>query len=338
MYAIPSLQERLNNLFLLVLFAIFAGWQLGLGTAGLFEASAITYQEAARGFIETGVPAMACADPSTGCHLLWAGILSGVGTALAPAMPVWLTLLSVSVLPLLFFAWLCRAFVFLQVLVASYFIGFGSEAVVAGILFILLAWSIQQHQRLSTILLAAFIVLTRVDFIIPLGVLTLWFLVRYRSIVLPLVFGIVLGLVLDLAGIWAISGEPYPILSLPKLFFIGTDASLGRLTESFSTSENMVRIGIWAGAISVLILARGSLGINRHRLLFQPVFHVALASFVVFHALTTELNGAIFATPLLTAIYASGRAAAGFSWRSLPALTLGVLAPGAYAAIELTQR
>ncbi|MEM7176721.1 MAG: hypothetical protein AAF503_03360 [Pseudomonadota bacterium] len=337
MYAIPNLQERLNNLFLLVLFVIFAGWQLGQGVSVLFEPGAMVYVDAARNFIETGSPSTACGDPSSGCHLLWAAILGGLGVVLAPAMPTWLALLCISALPLLFFAWSCRAFVFVQILIATYFVGFAMEGILAAVLFILLAWSIQQHLRLVTIVFTAMIVLSRVDFIIPMGVLMLWCLMRYRSIVLALVFGLILGLVLDLAGIWVISGEPYPILLFPKLFFVGTDISIDRLTQNFASAENMVRLGIWLGAMMVLVLARETLGINRHRLLFQPAFHIALAAFVLFHAMTAELNGALFAAPLLTAIYASGRVVAGFSWRSLPSLLLGILAPGAYAAVELTQ-
>ncbi len=338
MYVIPSLQERLNNLFLLVLFIIFAGWQLSQGPSVLFEPGVTVYYDAARDFIATGSAANVCGDPSSGCHLLWAGILGGLGAALAPFMPVWLALLIISALPLLFFAWFCRAFVFLQVLIAAYFVGFAMEGILAAIFFVLLAWGIQQRMRLAALLFTVAIVLSRVDFIIPLVLLTLWCLVRYRTMALAMVFGIILGLVLDLAGIWMISGEPYPILSLPKLFFVGTDLSVARLTENFSTTENMVRLGIWLGAILVLFIAQASLGINRHRLLFQPVFHILLAVFVVFHALTAELHGALFAAPLLTAIYASGRAATGFSWRSLPALLLGIITPGAYAAVELTQR
>ncbi|MBY8975043.1 hypothetical protein KHP62_04435 [Rhodobacteraceae bacterium NNCM2] len=330
-----SLQERINNLFLLVLFTFLAGWQLGPAPVGMYDAATFDAFGIARGFIEAGWSGVG--ELGAGQSLLWMGALGGLGEVFTRAIPVWMALLIISALPMLFFAWFCAPLVFVQILVATYFAGFGMEGVLASILFIALAWALQQRLRLLVVLVAALLVLCRVDFLICLAVLLIWALVRERSLMAALLVGSVLGVLLTVAGGWVIAGE-IALPSVQQLLDPGRIAlSVADFQANVTAPENLVRAGIWLGAVSILILARGNLGADRYRLLFSPVFHVALVLPVLTLSGFMPLHGSLFAVPLLVAIYAAGRAASGISWRVAPALLLTIAVPVVFGAIQYSR-
>lgn len=333
----PSLQERLNNGFLLMLFTVLATWQLGLYPAGMHEDDAFFYFQIARNLIETGQSTFDGIGITNGYHLLWMWILSRVGMVFAQAMPIDLSLIAVSILPLAVFAWLCRPLVYLQILVACFFVGLGMEGVFAALLFLLLAWALQERRYGLAMVFTIGVVLSRVDFVLCLVLLLIWAMATDRRLVMPLLLGTVFGVLLNFGGNYLITGEIFSISSLQKSGIGRSIASPEMVVYNFTSTGNQTRICMWFAAMAVLLLARRKLGTDQDRLLYNPIFHLCLIAFIAAHSVTSALRDWYFAAPVLVAIYAAGHAASGLSWRAMPTLVFCILLPAAVAVWQVNR-
>ncbi|MEO0477819.1 MAG: hypothetical protein AAF085_17900, partial [Planctomycetota bacterium] len=149
--------------------------------------------------------------------------------------------------------------------------------------------------------------------------------------------GTLFGVLLNFGGNYLIAGEIFSISSLQKSGIGRSIASPEMVVYNFSSSGNQVRIGIWLGAMTVLMLARRTLGPDRDRVLYNPVFHLCLIAFIAAHSVTSALRDWYFAVPLLVASYAAGQAVSGLSWRAGPALLLGIALPATVAVWQVNR-
>ncbi|MEM8792286.1 MAG: hypothetical protein AAGE80_11765 [Pseudomonadota bacterium] len=336
----PSFQERANNLFLAVLFLLLAAWQLNLHPAGMHSEHSYSTFHIARNLIESGRSTFDGIDVTNGYHLLWMAVLSGLTFPLAQTIPVETALMGVAVLPLLFFAWMVPPIVFVQILAAVYLTGFGAEGVFAALLFIALTWAVDTRQRLVVIALTAAIVLTRVDFLICFAILAIWARLRDRPLFVPFLIGSGLGLVLYFAANWLIAGEFVSVALLQKGVLQQAGSVSGfqeRIIANIASLDNQIRFAAWIGAIIALGLAYVRPGVDRRRMLFNPVLHLALFAFIVVHVVLSELGDWYFAAPLILAIYAAGRALPEIDWRAAPAIVFCLAIPVAAAGVQFFQ-
>ncbi|MEM9046521.1 MAG: hypothetical protein AAGC81_17700 [Pseudomonadota bacterium] len=336
----PSFQERANNLFLSVLFVLLAAWQLDMHPAGMHSEHSYSTFQIARNIILTGQPSFDGLYVTNGFHLLWMAVLSGLAAPLAQTIPVETALIGVALLPVLIFAWITRPLVFVQILVAVYLTGFGTEGVFAALLFIALAWALQARSRAIVLVLTLAIVLTRIDYLICTGVLIIWAWAKDRQFLAPIIVGSLLGVIAYAAMHWAIAEELYSVSLLQKGVLqqaTSLDGVLQRTIENFAAVENQIRIAAWLGAIVTLLISYFTLGIDRQRIIFNPLFHLALYAFLLVHGFVSTLGEWYFAAPLLVAIYAAGKASPDLKWRAAPAILFCIVIPIGASGVQFFQ-
>ncbi|MEM1278146.1 MAG: hypothetical protein AAGH74_16625, partial [Pseudomonadota bacterium] len=277
---------------------------------------------------------------TNGYHLLWMAILTALAAPLAQTIPIESALIGVSILPIVAFAWITRPLVFVQVLVAVYLTGYGTEGVFASLLFLSLAWAAQARKRVIVLLVVFAILLARIDYVICVFVLLIWAWLRDRRLIAPMIFGTALGFIAYGTAHWAIAGELYSVALLQKGYLqqaATLDGVFDRTIANFASVDNQIRIAAWLGAIVTLFISYFALGIDRHRMIFNPLFHFALYAFLVVHGVVSELGDWYFAAPLLVAIYAAGRASPGIEWRTAPAIAFCIVLPVAASMVQFFQ-
>ncbi|MEM9046522.1 MAG: hypothetical protein AAGC81_17705 [Pseudomonadota bacterium] len=334
MTLIESVPNRAINLSLTGLFAFVAYLQLELYPAGMHEDDVFFYFQIARNAIENGSLSFDGSTTTNGFHLLWMAVLVTGGMVFSQAIAIETALLATSAIPLIIFAWICRPITFVQILTAAYFVGFGMEGLLGALLFIALARSIDHGNSALCASIGFLIVMTRVDYSLPLCLIAFWMLWHNSRLSVRILGSIAAGLTVTALGNWLIAGDLLSVSSrLTAAEAAEFDmAQLARI--NFYSLGNMIRLCIWAGAIGTILYAWDPTRETRRELVLQPLFHATLASFLLVHGLGGFLRDWYFAMPVLVAIYGAGKATSGYLRPAIPALALGVLLPASAAATK----
>ncbi|MGF1502036.1 MAG: hypothetical protein ACFBSD_09470 [Paracoccaceae bacterium] len=243
--------------------------------------------------------------PTNGFHLLWMGWLASVGGVLqvlgAAHAAAFVVAVCLPLVPLL----RLPPGTFALALVAAYFCGPGMEGIAAGLLLALLVASLERRGPLALGALSAALILARFD-LAPVAIgLALWRRSGGRPGGGAILAGTALGLALSAVGHLWLAGIPVPVSALVKSGWlsVASPATAADLLRSAVTEPgNLVRLAIWATALSALALSapRGPLG--------HPIPHVLAALWLLGHAVLHPLRDWYWAVPVMLAVVGSGLA------------------------------
>ena len=305
----PVLREIIANLAMLALFLVIAWFQLGLHLGGMFEDDAYFYFRIARNVIAgVGVSFDGFAT-TNGFHLAWMAVLVAALAGFWPLFPFDVAVVLASALPVLVFAFSLRPFWFICVLASLFFVGFGMEGVLAAALAIGLCRAIDAQNGAIVGAFAATLVLARIDLLILLGILLVWFAFRRDRLLFAISFGMALGLAGHIAvNLWLV-GEPFSVSSTIKANYAlsyGLEHIASMLIWNFSTPGNQIRLIVYAVPLVWIALHhwRGNAGGG---FAAQPAFLFGNLAFLGLHAGLSDLRDWYFAVPVLTALWAAGR-------------------------------
>lgn len=274
----------------------------------MHEDDAFFYFQIARNIAETGRASFDGTDLTNGFHPLWMGLL-GLGTMgfAAVGIPPEAALILAAALPLAALGALCHPIFFAMVLAAAYLCGFGMEGVLGAVLFLAFARAADLRRTAWVAGLSALIVMTRIDFSLCLVIYAIWFMGSRRKQAIAIVAGIGIGVLATILINDALVGAFFSVSSAQKAALARHLAGVDLLFDNLSSPGNMVRLGLWLGALGMLALMRPLPGPRQAPVLLHPVFHLGLAAFLMMHATASFLRDWYFAAPVMVALVAAAQ-------------------------------